>query len=155
MRQPLSKVPTDQPAGRRIPAAGVAVLAAIALSAVLAAVAIADQVAVHSLSDHASAMYAPYGKDPSPGLLYGLIYTVAGLGALLWLTVLRSTRARRRLVPVATTVVVTAITASLALTLLVITEYGSQIFPPLWAILAALPPAVGIVAAVRMRRPTS
>ncbi len=36
-------------------------------------------------------MYAPYGKRPDPNLLYGLVYTVAVAGALLWLLVIRAT----------------------------------------------------------------
>jgi len=40
----------------------------------------------------------------------------------------------------------------LALLLLVSTEYGAQIFPPLWGILAVLPPAAGILAVVLLFR---
>ena len=46
------------------------------------------------------------------------MYTVAAIGALLWLLVSR--------------------------------EYGAQIFPPLWGVLAILP-AAGILAAVLLR----
>ncbi len=96
-------------------------------------------------------MYAPYGKRPDPSLLYGLVYTVAAVGALLWLLVLRAVQSRGRSAPILT-VVVTTVTAALALLLLVSTEYGAQIFPPLWAILAILPPAAGILAVVVLRR---
>ena len=89
--------------------------------------------------DHAAAMYAPYGKRPDPNLLYGLVYTVAAVGALLWLLVIRAVRSRRRSAPVLA-VAVTTITAALALLLLASTEYGAQIFPPLWGILAFRPP---------------
>jgi len=74
-------------------------------------------------------MYAPYGKRPDPNLLYGLVYTVAAAGSLLWLLVIRAVRSRRRSAPVLA-VAVTAITAALALLLLASTEYGAQIFPP-------------------------
>jgi hypothetical protein len=80
-----------------------------------------------SLADHATAMYTPYGKRPDPNLLYGLVYTVAAVGALLWLLVIRAVRSRRRSAPVLA-VVVTTITAALALLLLVSTDYGAQIF---------------------------
>ena len=124
---------------------------AVALSAVLVVAAIIDQADGRSLADHVAAIYAPYGKQPDPNLLYGLVYTVAAVGALLWLLAIRSVRSRRRSAPVLT-VVVTTITAGLALLLLVTTEYGAQIFPPLWGVLAMLPPAAGILAAVLLRR---
>jgi hypothetical protein len=70
--------------------------------------------------------------------------------ALLWLPVIRVVRSRRRLAPVLA-VVVTTITAALALLLLASTEYGAQIFPPLWGILAFLPPAAGAFAVALLR----
>jgi hypothetical protein len=115
---------------------------AVALSAVLVIAAIIDQTGSRSLADHVTTMYAPYGKRPDPNLLYGLVYTVAVVGALLWLPVIRAVRSRRRSAPVLAAVV-TTITAALALLLLASTEYGAQIFPPLWGILAFLPPAAG------------
>ncbi|SDR88945.1 hypothetical protein [Actinopolymorpha singaporensis] len=85
-------------------------------------------------------------------LTYGLIYyTVAILDALLWLATLRATRARGVRGPVTAWIVV-AVTATLALTLLGASEYGTAIFPPLWGILAALPAVAGIIAVLRMRR---
>jgi hypothetical protein len=120
---------------------------AAALSVVLAAAAMVDQLGVHSLTDHATAMYAPYGKQPDPGLLYGLVYAVAVVGALLWLPVIRVVRSRSRLAPVLAVVVIT-VTAALAMLLLGSTEYGAQVFPPLWGVLAILPPAAGVLAVV-------
>ena len=136
---------------RNWPAAARAVYLAVALSAVLVVAAIIDQTGVRSLADHVTTMYAPYGKQPDPNLLYGLVYTVAAVGALLWLLVIRSVRSRRRSAR-ALAVVVTTITAALALLLLASTEYGAQIFPPLWGILAILPPAAGIFAVVLLIR---
>lgn len=60
------------------------------------AAAIINQVSSRSLADHATAMYAPYGKRSDPNLLYGLVYTVAVVGTLLWLPVIRAVRSRRR-----------------------------------------------------------
>ena len=136
---------------RNWPAAGRAVLLAVALSAVLAVVAIVDQAGGRSLADHVTAMYAPYGQRPDPDLLYGLVYAVAGAGALLWLPVARAVRSRRRSATVLTAVVTTA-TAALALLLLGASEYGTRIFPPLWGILALLPAAAGACAVVLLRR---
>ena len=156
MRQSLSENRTTyshppEPATRNWPAAARAVLLAIVLSAVLVVVAIIDQTGGRSLADHVTTMYAPYGKRPDPSLLYGLVYAVAAIGALLWLLVLRVVQSRGRSAPILT-VVVTTVTAALALLLFVLSEYGAQIFPPLWGILAVLPAAAGILAAVLLRR---
>lgn len=126
------------------------------LSAVLAVAAVSDQADGQSLGDHAKAMYAPYGKNPNVGLLYGLIYTVAGVGVLLWLPVLRSARKGGRAGGVLATVMV-LITGSLALTLLFAGEYGEQIYPSVWGVLAGLPVIAGIVAAAQLlrRRPSA
>lgn len=64
---------------------------------------------------------------------------------------IRAVRSRRRSAPVLAAAV-TTITAGLALLLLVSTEYGAQIFPPLWGILAILPAAAGALAVVLLRR---
>jgi hypothetical protein len=136
--------------GPHRPAAARALMLAVALSAALAVAAIIDQADGRSLADHA-AMYAPYGKQPDPDLLYGLVYAVAAAGTLLWLPVIRSVRLRSRPAPVLA-VVVTTVTAALALLLLGSTEYGTQIFPPLWGILAILPAAAGVFAVVLLRR---
>ena len=156
MRQSLSEnrdtyLHPPEPKTRHWPAAARAVYLAVALSAVLVVVAIIDQTGGRSLADHVTAMYAPYGKRPDPNLLYGLVYTVAAVGALLWLPVIRSVRSRRRSARVLT-VVVTTITAALALLLFVSSEYGAQIFPPLWGILAILPAVAGALAVVLLRR---
>ena len=156
MRQSLSEnrstdLSTPEPDARGWRGAARAVKLAVALSAVLVVVAIIDQTGGRSLADHAVGVYALYGKQPDPNLLYGLVYTVAAVGALLWLLVIRSVRSRRRSAPVLA-VVVTTITAGLALLLLGTSEYGSQIYPPLWGVLAILPAAAGAVAAVLLRR---
>ena len=135
--------------GRR-GAAGAA-MASVVLSAVLLVAAVIDQAGGQSLVDHAAAVYAPYGKQADPILLYGLVYTVGVLGILLWLVVFRAARAHRRSAPVlaVTTVVVTA---ALAVLLLATTEYGAQVFPPVWGILALLPPAAGVATSVLLLR---
>jgi hypothetical protein len=155
MRQSLSEnsityIHPPERATRNWRAASRAVLLAIVLSAVLVVVAIIDQAGGRSLADHAAAIYAPYGKRPDPSLLYGLVYAVAAIGAVLWLLVLRVAQSRGRSAPILT-VVVTTVTAALALLLLASSEYGAQIFPPLWGVLAILPAAAGILAAVLLR----
>ncbi|HEY7594200.1 MAG TPA: hypothetical protein VH969_13690 [Actinophytocola sp.] len=155
MRQSLSEnsityIHPPERATRNWRPASRAVLLAIVLSAVLVVVAIIDQAGGRSIADHAAAIYAPNGKRPDPGLLYGLVYAVAAFGAVLWLLVLRVVQSRGRSAPILT-VVVTTVTAALALLLLVSSEYGAQIFPPLWGVLAILPAAAGILAAVLLR----
>ena len=156
MRQSLSEIRgidhrPPEPATRNWPAAARAVTLAVALSAVLAVAAIIDQAGGRSLAEHATAIYTPYGKRADPNLLYGLVYAVAAIGALLWLLVLRVVQSRGRSAPILA-VVVTTVTAALALLLLGTTEYGARVFPPLWGILAVLPAAAGILAAVLLRR---
>lgn len=155
MRQSLSEnrsayTHPPEPAPRNWRGAARAVLLAIVLSAVLVVVAIIDQTGGRSLADHVTTMYAPYGKRPDPSLLYGLVYAVAAIGALLWLLVLRVVQSRGRSAPILT-VAVTTVTAVLALLLFVSREYGAPIFPPLWGVLAILPAAAGILAAVLLR----
>jgi hypothetical protein len=123
------------------------VVSAVGLSLVLVVVAVVDQVGGHGLADHAAAIYAPAGTKAAPGLLYGLVYTVAAVDVMLWFLVFRAVRARRRWAP-GLAVGVVVITAVLAVTLLVSSEYGSRIFPPLWGVLAALPAVAGVVAVV-------
>jgi hypothetical protein len=126
-------------------------MSSVVLSAVLAGAAVVDQAGGQSLADHATAVYVPYGKDADPNLLYGLVYTLAAVGGLLWLLVFRAVRSHRRSAPVLAVAVV-AITAALALLLLVSTEYGAQILPPVWGILALLPPAAGVATSVLLLR---
>jgi hypothetical protein len=125
--------------------------AAVALSAALVAVGIVDQVGGRSLAEYSDAAYAPSGTRPAPGLLYGLVYTVGAVGGLLWLPVIRAVRSDRRWAAVPAVVVV-AITVALAVLLLVSSEYGARIFPPLWGLLALLSPAAGMVAVGYLRR---
>ncbi|MGI5223678.1 hypothetical protein [Actinoallomurus sp. CA-142502] len=129
----------------------IALTTATALSAVLAVAAIIDQAGGHTLMDHADTVYAPVGKHPSAGLLYGLVYTVAIIDAALWLLVRRVARSHRRSASILA-MTVTVISASLAILLLVSSEYGARIFPPLWGGLALLPSVAGTLAAAFLLR---
>ena len=152
MRQSLSENPGVATGRRR--SARYAVLAAVALSAVLAVAAVIGQAGSHNLINHADAVYASYGKQPSADLLYGLVYSVAVVDALLWLLVLRVARSHRRSAAVLAVIVI-AISAGLAVLLLASSEYDAQIFPPLWGVLAILPAAAGIPAAALLLRQDS
>jgi hypothetical protein len=150
MRELLS----ERPSSVHTPGAVGALIGAAALSAVPAAAAVLDQTGGRSLADHAEALYAPYGTEPDPALLYGLVYAVALVGLVLWLPVIRAVRSGRRSATALATVVavVTVVTAALAVLLLSATEYGGLIFPPVWGILALLPPAAGVIAVVLLLR---
>jgi len=151
MRESLSLSAPPIPTTRARRGAAGAAMSSVLLSAVLLVAAVVDQAGGQSLVDHAAAVYAPYGKEADPNLLYGLVYTVAVVDALLSLLVFRAARAHRRSAPIlaVTTVVVTA---ALAVLLLATTEYGAQIFPPVWGVLALLPAAAGIVTSALLLR---
>ncbi|RZU18726.1 hypothetical protein EV645_0925 [Kribbella rubisoli] len=126
-------------------------LIAVGLSVLLAVIAIVDQAGSRSLLDHATAAYASHGKQASAGALYGLVYGVAVLDVLLWLAVAGLARSHR-LVAAVLGVVATLITASLGLTLLLVSEYGVHPYTTLWGVLALLPAAAGAVATVLLSR---
>jgi hypothetical protein len=156
MRQSLSELqkigaPAPGSADRSGRAAVVLLTSAAALSAVLGVAALFDQAAVHHLTDHADAMYARHGKEVGAGVLYGLLYTIAAIGALLWLLPLRAVRSGSRWAA-ALTVGVATVTAALAVVLLVSREYGEQIFPAVWGVLALLPALVGALAVPALLR---
>jgi len=151
MRESLSLSASPIPTIRARRGAAGAAMSSVLFSAVLLVAAVVDQAGGQSLVDHAAAVYAPYGKEADPNLLYGLVYTVAVVDALLSLLVFRAAWAHRRSAPIlaVTTVVVTA---ALAVLLLATTEYGAQIFPPVWGVLALLPAAAGIVTSALLLR---
>ncbi|MFF0343741.1 hypothetical protein [Kribbella sp. NPDC004875] len=126
-------------------------LLAVGLSVLLAAIAIIDQTGSRSLGEHATSAYAAYGKHASEGALYGLLYGVAVLDALLWLAVAGLARSHRLIAGVLGVLVV-LLTASLGVTLLVVSEYGVRPYPPLWGLLALLPAGAGAIATVLLFR---
>lgn len=124
--------------------------AALLGSFALAAAALVDQLGTQALLDHAREAYAPHGVEVSAGVIYGLLYTVAALQALLWLLVLGSARAGgRRAAVYAVGVVVLG--AAAAVTLFALREYGEQVYPPRWGLLALLPSVIGVAAVATMR----
>lgn len=159
MRQSLSEtIDRDSEAGRppssRSGAAVGSLLAALGLSVALAAAALVDQLGARTLMDHASDVYASHGKEPGAGLMYGLVYTVAVVGVLLWLGALAAARSGRRGASWAA-VGATVVVAALAVTLLAASEYGEQVYPPFWGVvtlLSALAGAAGAVLLVRRSR---
>ncbi|MEV0789142.1 hypothetical protein [Kribbella sp. NPDC050459] len=125
-------------------------LLAVGLSLVLAVVAIVDQSGGRSLFDHAASVYAPYGKTITSGTVYGVVYAVAVVNALIWLAVVAVAR-RPRPVVIGVAVLAVLLTLGAGLTLLFVTEYGVHPFPPLWGVLALLPVLAGAVVLLRRR----
>ena len=82
---------------------------------------------------------------PGAGVVYGLGYSVAAIGVLLWLATLGGARSGRLWASWAA-VVATFVTAGLAVTLLAASEYGEQVYPPFWGIVALLSPLAGALA---------
>ncbi|MGZ0151663.1 hypothetical protein ACXJJ3_31720 [Kribbella sp. WER1] len=126
-------------------------LIAVGLSVLIAAIAIVDQTGGRSLFEHASSGYAAYGKHVSAGTLYGMLYGVAVVDALLWLLVAGLARTHR-LIAGGVGVLVVLLTASLGITLLAASEYGVHPYPPLWGLLALLPAVAGAVATALLFR---
>ncbi len=124
---------------------------ALAAAAVLAVAALVDQAGPRTLMDHAHEVYAGHGTSPSAGLVYGLLYFVAALGVVLWLGAVAAARSGRRWAAWAAGVA-TVVMAGLAVTLLAASEYGEQVYPPFWGILALLSPLVGALAVVPLAR---
>ncbi|GAA1588505.1 hypothetical protein [Kribbella karoonensis] len=120
-------------------------LIAVGLSVLVAVIAIVDQTGSRSLFEHASGGYAAYGKHASEGALYGALYGVAVVNALLWLLVAGLARSHR-LIAAGVGVLVVLLTASLGITLLAASEYGVHPYPPLWGLLALLPAVAGAIA---------
>ena len=104
-----------------------------------------DQTSAHSLAEHVSAQYSPYGAVPDPNVLFGYLYATAGLAIAAWLIALRGVRSRKSWVRLFASVTF-LVGAMLAVFNLVIREYGTPIFPVLWSVLGLLPALAGLVA---------
>ena len=104
-----------------------------------------DQTSVHSLAEHVSAQYSPYGAVPDPNVLFGYLYATAGLAIAAWLIALRGVRSRKSWVRLFASVTF-LVGAMLTVFNLVIREYGTPIFPVLWSVLGLLPSLAGLVA---------
>ncbi len=136
----------------RRPGADVGLLTgAVALSVALAVAAFVDQTGARTLMDHAHDVYDSHGTSPGAGVVYGLVYAVAGLGVLLWLVALLGARSGRRWASWAT-VTATVVMAGLAVTLLAASEYGEQVYPAFWGLVALLSPLAGALAVVPLVR---
>lgn len=127
-------------------------MAAAGLSLVLAAVAIVDQLGSAELLAHAEGLYAAHGVAVSGGLIYGLLYAVAAVNVLAWLGVALGATTRVRWHFLAATGVAALLTLAMGVTLLTAGEYGGQVFPARWGLLALLPLAAALVGLLRFRR---
>lgn len=120
---------------------------AAALAAVPAIAALIDQGTVRALRDHSLSMYGANGIEIDPGLLYAVVYSVAGVLFVLWLVAwLTAWIGRRAALSVA--IIMVLLNATATLTMLFATEYGELVFPPIWGILVGLPVLPGVLAVV-------
>ncbi|MDF1603781.1 hypothetical protein [Nocardioides sp. YIM 152315] len=150
MRQSLSDTPTlATPTARRVPYAGLALALLAAIG--LAVAAVVDQAGGRALVDHATEAYRSHGEAVSADLLYGLIYCVAGANIVLWAAVLRSASVGSRWAALLTGLAI-AVGVALAGALLGAQEYGEQVFPARWGLLALVSPAAGVLVLVRLAR---
>ena len=117
----------------------------LALSLASAVGLLIDQTSVHSLVEHVTAQYSPYGAVPDPNVLFGYLYATAGLAVAAWLIALRGVRRRKAWVRLFASMTF-VVGAMLAVFKLVITEYGILIFPMVWSVLGLLPSLAGLVA---------
>ena len=126
--------------------------AGLVLSVVMLIALIFDQMNSEGLALHVQDLYAPYDLNPDPNVLFGYLYVTSVAGILLWLTTIWGVRQSRPGARVVTTIVF-VFGASLAFFNLVVSEYGTQIFPTLWGILGLLPSIAGLVAVVLLWTP--
>lgn len=111
-----------------------------------------DRVSVHSIADHVDALYAPLDLHPDPNVLFGILYVIGVTGVLLWLTMIWGVRRHRRWARVVASIVF-MVSTSIALLVLFVSEYGTQIFPTAWGILGLLPSIAGLVAVILLWMP--
>jgi hypothetical protein len=124
---------------------------AAALSAVPAVAAAIDQQSARTLHSHAVNMYSAHDVPVDPGLLYLIVYAVAGSLVVLWLTAAVTAWVSRRVASGVGALLVLANGAT-ALAMLFATEYGSVVFPMQWGVLIALPAIAGALAVTLLFR---
>jgi len=126
---------------------GATLALSIGLALSLASIAglLVDQMSVHSLADHVSAQYSPYGNVPDPNVLFTYLYMTSGVGVVAWMIAIRGARRQKPWIPLLAGMAF-VVGAVLAVFNLVVTEHGTQIFPVLWSILGLLPSIAGLVA---------
>lgn len=121
--------------------------AAVILSAVPALAAAVDQQSMRSLEAYAAAMYGAHGVPVDTGLLYLVVYAVAGTLAILWLVAaVTSWVSRGGAIGAGAGAFMVVANLATALAMLFVTEYGSPVFPAQWGLLVALPALAGAVA---------
>lgn len=124
---------------------------AIVTSGLVLAVTIIDQAGSRQLYGFTEAAYAPHGLTPDPGLVYAILYAVAITITLLWGFVFLLSRKRGWWAPVRSAVA-TFVTGVTAILLLTSTEYGEQVFSPVWGLLVLTPTVLGIIATILLVR---
>lgn len=153
MRQSLSATSDEASVrtGRGHRLAAVLIGAAVATSAIGLATTVVDQTGSQGLYGFTDAAYAHHGVTPDPALVYGILYVVAITITLIWALMLVLLKARGRW-PSALSAVATLVTCTVAILLLTASEYGEQVFSPVWGALALIPTILGIAATIQLVR---
>lgn len=153
MRQSLSKqsaaAPRRKRQGHRL--AAVLVWAAVGVSLAMLAIVVADQTGAQSLYKFTDAAYASHGVTPDLTLVYGILYGVAITITLIWVLMLVALKAGGWW-PSALSAAATLITGTVAVALLTASEYGEQVFSPVWGAFGLIPTALGVAATIGLVR---
>lgn len=153
MRQSLSEqsdaTPRRRGQGHRL--AAVLIWAAVGASVVTLAIIVIDQTGARGLYEFTEAAYASHGVTPDVTLVYGILYGVAITIALVWVLMLVALKARGWW-PSALSVAATLVTGTVAIVLLTASEYGEQVFSPVWGALAVIPTVLGVAATIGLVR---
>lgn len=153
MRQSLSEKlneTSDHP-NRKHRSATASIWGAMAASTIVLAAAVIDQTGAQSLYEYTDAAYAAHGVALDPALVYAILYAVAITTTLVWALMLAALRTRGWR-PAALSAVATLVTGTVATLLFTASEYGEQIFSPVWGTLTLIPTILGIVTTVQLVR---
>lgn len=153
MRQSLSKQ-SDEASPRRGHGhrlAAVLIWVVVGASVVAFATIFIDQTGARSLYEFTDAAYASHGVTPDATLVYGILYGVFLTVTLIWVLMLVALKARGWW-PSALSVAATLVTGTVAILLLTASEYGEQVFSPVWGVLALIPTVLGILATIGLVR---
>lgn len=153
MRQSLSEQSTEAPPrrGQSHRLAAVLIWVAVGASVVAFATIVIDQTGARSLYEFSDAAYASHGVTPDATLVYGILYGLFLTITLIWALMLVALKARGWW-PSALSAAATLVTGTVAIILLTASEYGEQVFSPVWGVLTLIPTILGIAATIGLVR---
>lgn len=118
------------------------------VASIVAIVAMAiDQSGGNSVADHSREIYLPLGKDPNPGAIWAILYSVFIVGALGWAATLWGSIRKFGWIRIGVTTAFVIGSFTLAY-LSVASEYGSPILPESWRLVCGAMALYGLVTTV-------